>query len=784
MNLVQAPLRVADREDPVARPCTWCGTEVESAPDAAEVFCCSGCEAAARIISGAGLDTYFARREAMPPRPIAPGLAGRRAAAWDQIVRVSVGDELVEATLRVDGLRCAACTWVTERVILDSPGVVQAQVSYGTGTARVRWDPRQGDLTEALTRVSRLGYQPRAIDAAPATDRDLLLRLGVAAFSTANVMMLAAAVYLGWLGGMSPAYAMLFRWVTLVLATPVALWSAAPFFRGAWEGLKVRVLHMDLPIAIAVGGIYAHGLYATFSGRDSWLDSMTMLVTLLLAGRVLEQRGRRRAAQAAQALAAEAPAIARRISPLGVEVVASAELRPGDRIEVGAGEELAADGVVRLGEGRLQVALLTGESEPVPVGPGRRVVAGAVLVEGNLQVEVQAVAGDSLLGQVAAMLREAASRPPSPTAADRLAPWFVGLTLLIAVGAFFVHLQLGGAAAAVEAAVAVLVVACPCALALSAPLAAHAGLGAAARRGLLLRSGDAVRNAARVDLVALDKTGTLTWGRPRVVAADDAVLRIAAGIERASVHPLALAIVDEATRRGIPLPLGQAIVETPGKGIAGQVDGTRYTVRSGGAGQVEVVDEQEHLVGRIHLRDRIRDEARQAVAALQAAGQQVALVTGDHPDIAAEIARQAGIGQVLAGLGPTDKAAWIQARRAEGRCVMFVGDGVNDGPALAVADVGIAMGHGAASTVLVADGVLVGGQIGALRAGLVAARAAATATRNNILRSVAYNLVAILLAVTGLINPLVAAVLMPLSSALVIAGALGVERRVRRELEP
>lgn len=760
-----------------AVPCGWCGAEVESAEPAAEVFCCAGCEAAAAMVHGAGLDSYFERRDAPPPRP-----EGARRVVWAQIPRAVAADGTVEACFRVDGLRCAACTWLTERVMLDTEGVLEAQVSYSNGMTRLRFDPARGELDRALEKVSALGYRPRPADAAPTDDRDLLNRLGVAAFAAGNVMLIAAAVYLGWFSGMDESYGALFRWISLLLATPVTFYSAAPFFRGAVEGLKVRVLHMDLPIALAVAAVYAHGLYATLRGGEGWLDSLTMLVALLLVGRVLEQRGRRRAAEAAAALAAQAPASARRITPMGVEEVAARELRPGDRVELAQGEELACDGRVIEGSGRMQMALLTGESEPVPVGPGREVVAGAVLVDGHLRVEVTATAGETVLDRMAALLREAASRPPEPTAADRLAPWFVGLTLLVAGLTFALWLPGSGPAHALEITVAVLVVACPCALALAAPLSAHAGLGAAARRGLLLRGGDAVARAARVDLVALDKTGTLTVGQPRVVAAEDAVLRIAAGIERASLHPLARAIVDEAQARRIPLPLGEQIRELPGQGIEGIVDGRRWRIGSGGPGRVEVRDEDGRCVGSIELRDRLREEAVGAVAGLRRLGVEVVLLTGDHPDVARRIAAEAGLAEVHAGLSPEDKAAWIAARRAEGRHVMFVGDGVNDGPALAEADIGIAMGHGAASSVLVADGILVGERVDALRAGLLAARAAARVGRVSVIRSVVYNLVTVLFATLGLINPLVAAVLMPLSSGLVIAGALSVEGRVAREL--
>ncbi len=756
------------------RPCAWCGAGVE-AEGPGEAFCCPGCETASVMVHGAGLEAYFAKRDVLPARP-----QGRSSLSWAQIPRQTLPDGCVEATFHVDGLRCAACTWLTERVMLDAPGVVQAQVSYGTGAARVRWDPRTASLEEALQRVSLLGYSPRAVDAAPTDDRDLLNRLGVAAFAAGNVMMIAAAVYLGWFSGMDEGFQVLFRWVSLLLATPVTFYSAAPFFQGAINGLRHRLLHMDLPIALAVAAVYAHGLYATLVGREGWLDSLTMLVALLLVGKVLEQRGRRRAAEAAQALAVQAPSRARRITPMGLEEIPASELRAGDRIELAAGEEIAADGRVLEGHGRVQMGLLTGESEAVAVGPGRTVIAGAVLAEGHLRVQVQAPAAESMLARMADLLREAASRPPEPTTADRLAPWFVGLTLLAAAITFGVWTVLDGPAHALEITVAVLVVACPCALALAAPLAAHAGLGAAARRGLLLRGGDAVRRTSQVDLIALDKTGTLTWGQPRVVAAEDRVLRIAAGIERASVHPIARAIVDEAGARGIPLPLGERVRETPGQGIEGLVDGRLWRVQSGGAGVVEVREEGGALLGRIHLRDRLREEAVAAVSGLKALGVQVVLLTGDHPEVAREIAAQAGIDQVLAARSPEDKAAWIAARRAEGRHVMFVGDGVNDGPALAEADVGIAMGHGAASSVLVADGILVGERVDALRSGLLAARAAARVGRISVWRSVVYNVATVLLAMFGLINPLVAAVLMPLSSGLVIAGAMSVEGRVLR----
>jgi cation transport ATPase len=366
-----------------------------------------------------------------------------------------------------------------------------------------------------------------------------------------------------------------------------------------------------------------------------------------------------------------------------------------------------------------------------------------------------------------------------PSAPDRIAPWFTGGTLVVAALAFAAWYAHGGVAAALPVTIAVLVVACPCALALSRSLAGAAGLGAAARRGLLLRSADTLAALRGLDTVALDKTGTVTAGALRVVAAEDAVLRIAAALERHSSHPIARAVIAEAAHRAIPLPRAHRVLEEPGVGISGDVDGRSYQLRAGPPGAVELRGEGD-LRGTIELRDVIRPDAAATVAALRRAGLRVVLLTGDHAEVAGRIAEAAGIEEVCARLDPAAKAEWVRAQRAQGRRILFVGDGLNDGPALAAADVGIAMAAGAASSLLVADGVIAGEQIAPLLAGRRAAHAAHRAALSNQRRSIAYNLAAVTAALLGWVNPLVAALLMPLSSGLVIWGAFRIERLVQR----
>lgn len=756
--------------------CPHCGTPVEG-PD--DVWCCAGCEMAAAIIAGAGLDRYYDDREAFAPRPepVAQG--------WDTVPVEAASDGTCSVGLMVDGLRCASCVWVTENVLQRTPGVVEARVSYATGRATLRWDPRQVELARLAGTIAALGYRPRLLGEEARPDRDLLMRLGVAAFGALNVMLFSAALYAGWFGDMAPRFVAFFQWVSLAVATPVALWSAAPFFAGAWSGLRHRVLHMDLPIALAVAVLYLHGVGVTLAGPgaglgEPYLDSLTMLVALLLAGRLLEGRGRRRAADAAVSLAAVVPATARRIRDDGsVTVVPSSDLTVGERVVVAAGEEIPADGVVAAGAGLVRQALLTGEADPVPIEPGGRVFAGTLLDDGSLEVRVAAASESTVVHRMADELRRAAERATAPTAADRLAPWFTAVTLTVAAVTFGVWARLSGLAPALEATVAVLVVACPCALALSHPLAAAAGLGAAARRGLLFRTSDALLDLADVDVAALDKTGTVTGGDMVVVAADDDVLRVAAGLERYSVHPIARAVTREAARRGVALPVADDVQETAGKGLQGRVDGRLWRLERGGPGRVDLVAE-DGTRRALYLGDRLRIDSAPAVATLRDLGLDVVLLTGDDPEPARRMAEQAGIDTVLARRSPGDKTAWIEGAAARGRRVVFVGDGLNDGPALAAARVGVAMGTGAASSILAADGVLAAASLAPVGAAIRAARAARRAIRGNLARSLVYNVTAVGAAAAGWVNPLVAAVLMPLSSGLVVWGASRVEASVRR----
>lgn len=755
--------------EPARAACPHCGDDVA----VANTFCCGGCELAYAMVNEAGLSDYYQRRAMPGPRP--EPLQG----AWSAVATVSNDQGLSEASLCVDGLRCASCTWVVEKLLERTPGVQQATVSYANGRTRVVFDPERVSLPELAATIAAVGYSPRPIDAPERSD-DLLTRLGIAAFCTANLMLLSASLYVGWFDGMDARYQVLFRWGTLALATPIATHAAAPFFQGALRGLRMGAIGMDVPIALAVGVLYVHGLAQTLSGAEGYLDSLGMLVTLLLVGRVLERRGRRAAAEASAAIAAALPLLARRRTATGVEDVPVGELQAGQVVEAGAGEELPADGRVVSGVADLQMALLTGESKPVTVGVGDTVVAGAVVLDGAIGVEVVHVGAETVAMRMAEAVREATARPLPPNPADALAPVFTAVTVGIALVAGLVWGWMDSPHRGLQVAVATLVVACPCALGLSVPLSVAAGLGAVARRGVVFRDGGQLLALGDVTTLAMDKTGTVTTGTPQVLSADDDVLRLAAALERSSRHPVARAVLAEARARGLVIPVPSSVREVPGEGVGGVVEGRALHLRSGGPDAVVLSADAEEgqgaVIGLIRLGDRPRADAREALALLHRAGLSVVLLSGDHADVTDAIGAAVGVDAAVGACTPEGKAAWLTERPG----VAFVGDGLNDGPALGAAAIGLAMHSGVTSSLLMADGVVTQPALRPVVAAVAGARATQQAVRANLHRALLYNALAITAAVSGLVNPLVAAVLMPLSSAWIVWGAMSVPRRMAR----
>jgi Cu2+-exporting ATPase len=718
---------------------------------------------------------------------------------------------LSEAALAVEGIHCAACTQLIEICVGEVPGVTRVAVSQTTHRARVAWDGSRAALADIVAAIQRAGYRAWPVSAAGLSEmhrrerRGALWRLFVAGFAMMQVMMYAFPAYLAGEGEMAPDIDLLLKLASLVLTLPVLLFSAAPLFKGAWRDLRLRRVGMDLPVSVAVLVTFAYSLWATFvTGGPVYYDSVSMFVFLLLGGRYLEALARARAAAAIEELARLQPARAERLdgypaSREAVDVAAEA-LRAGDLVLLRTGAACPADGVVIEGESLCDEALLTGESAPVAKRPGAAMLGGAINLSGPQVVRVTAIGADSRLSAIVRLAEAgAAQKPRALEIADRWAGWFLGAILLLAAASGLGWMATDPARA-VWIAVAVLIVTCPCALSLAAPLAFSATIGALASRGVLIVRGHALETLARADCFVFDKTGTLTHGRMKVVETlvldggdADTLLRTAGALERWATHPAgrALGMAAAPLLRARPLQQVGDCREVTGGGVEGVLEGRRVRVGSPafagaphgqplpaqadeviGRGTLAAVADERGWLGLFVLGDAVREQAFDLVRSLRQAGCRTLLLTGDNEPAAARVRAELGIGEMRFGMSPADKQAAVAALQRGGAVVAMVGDGVNDAPVLAQADVSVAMGSGAPLAQMSADLVLMAGR----PADLWLARSLAIKTmrivRQNLLWALAYNGVAVPLAVAGLLNPWLAGLGMTGSSLVVVLNSL------------
>jgi Cu2+-exporting ATPase len=747
------------------------------------------------------------RPEALPPVELYDDPAAQR-----EFV-AAPREGLREATLILDRIRCAACLWLNEQSLRRVPGVLRADVNFTTQRAQVAWDPAVTKISAILEAIRAVGYDaypfdPRRGDALARGARRLALwRLFVAGFGAMQVMMYAWPAYIDAGGGTLSAEAeSLMRWASFVLTTPVLLFSCGPFFRGAWQDARQRRLSLDTPIALGLAAGFGASAWATVTGAGAvYFDSIAMLAFLLLGARTAELFARQKAGRELDRLARWMPSFALRFRAGGeTERVPAHVLAAGDRVLVGAGERVPADGVVEEGASSADESLLTGESRPVAKPVGATLVGGSVNLEQPLTLRVTRAGADTQAAAIGRLVeRAAASRPQLVERADRLAQALTYVVIAVAALAWI-------ASGNVWVAVAVLVATCPCALALAAPIVlTRAGAQLLARGAALTRS-RALEALDRAADIVLDKTGTLTHGRPaiaRVVllaGADEARCRaLAAALEASSSHPLARAFrsageapateridgsadaleASGAAGEAAPLDLrdlrneaGQG-VEARAGGRLVRIGSQRFCAEIAGApspvsgAQVYLAEEGRWLAA-FHIEDALRPEAAAIVQSLAARGLRVHLVSGDEPALVERIARQLGIEAWAGGATPQEKFDYVARLQAEGRVVAMVGDGLNDAPVLARADASVAMGAGADAAQLQADVVLTSDRLGALEDVLDAARGAMRLVRQNLGWALVYNAVALPAAALGWIGPWEAAIGMSASSFIVVLNAL------------
>lgn len=753
--------------------------------------------------------------------------------------------------LDLAGMTCAACVRRVDTALRGVPGVHSADVNFVTQRATVELEPGRAGVAELSAAVERAGYSvigasaptarpSRRAETAPiqrepieraavrerleAEERAQLRRdFALSALLTAPLLALAMS-HGAWPWAETEAG----RWAQLALATPVVFGPGARFLRLAWKAARRASADMNTLVSLGALAAWSYSVFALalpslFPHSEHgvlphlYFEAAATIVSFVLLGKLLEARARRQLGDAVRGLHALVPATARRISAGEEEDVEVARLSVGDDVLVRPGERIPSDGTVSSGESAVDEALLSGESLPVEKRVGAAVFGGTLNQSGALVVRIARTGADTALARIAAAVEAAqGSRAPIARLADRVSAHFVPIVLAIAaltaLAWFAAQPDANGLAVAIERAVAVLVIACPCALGLATPAAVAVGTGRAAELGILFKGGAVLEAAASIDTVFLDKTGTLTLGKPELVdvvthGAGDArrLLRLAASVERSSEHPLARAIVEGARGRGLDVPPARAFVSRAGAGVEGTVEG--HSVRAGTAawlseGGIDSTPLAERaaelsergrtpvfvaldgqLAGLLTLSDRPAPEARASVAELRGRGVRVVMLTGDRRGTARAIAAELGIDEVEAELLPDGKARLVAAERARGRRVAMVGDGVNDAPALAAADVGVALGHGTDIAAAAADVTLLHGGIAALPRSLALARATLATIRRNLAWAFVYNLIGIPIAAGALLpwtgwalSPMLASAAMSLSSVSVLASSLALRR--------
>ncbi|SEL16351.1 heavy metal translocating P-type ATPase [Halomonas daqiaonensis] len=772
-------------------------------------LCCPGCEAVAHAIVDGGLTSYYRFRTELPERP--DDRQAARAETWAvfddpglQARFVHPGDDgTVHVTLAVDGITCAACAWLIEHRLNALDGIATSAVNLSHHRLRVSWDPERVALSRILAEMAAIGYpaQPWEPDTAQQQlqheERMNVRRLIIAAVGMMQVMMFSIPIYVSDPGEISADFLALFHWLSFALATPVVLFSAQPFFRNALRDLQTRVLGMDVTVSLAIGGAYLASGYAVIAGDgDVYFDSVAMFTFFLLFGRYVEGRARRRSGHSGNALASALPLSATRLTDAGEERILPAnELTAGDRVLVKPGHGVPADGVIESGESSLDESMLTGEYLPVTRGIGERVTGGSQNIESPLTVRVTHAGADARVASIIDLTDRAfANRPRIAQLAARMAHHFVLQVLLIsiavAVAWWFIDPD-----RMLWVTLSVLVVTCPCALALATPTALTAAHGRLHRRGVLITRADAMETLSELDRVIFDKTGTLTSGEMSLVETrltgdpgnaldEDRARSLAAALEAQSEHPIARAFrpFREAT------VTAAEVLNRPGQGLEGRIADRRWRLGKPefaapeaspglpGEGQWLLLSEEGQPRAWFCLHDHLREDARETVLALQERGLAVELLSGDTVSAVADMARRLGIDTWQAAATPEDKLARLQTLQASGERVAMVGDGINDVPVLAGADVAIAMNGATDLARTRADAVLLNPRLRRIVEAIETGRATRRIIRQNLTWSLVYNISALPLAAMGFVPPWLAAIGMSASSLVVVANALRLTR--------
>jgi Cu2+-exporting ATPase len=763
--------------------------------------CCPGCKAVAELIRDTGMSRYYDLRDAPDP---GIGRPPEEAAEWgvfdstDMLEAFTERDgDMREATIYVGGMYCSACSWLIETTLAKQPGISSAEVNPITHRLRLRFPGQDAKLSDHLATLANLGYQPQPLSPESTTrpevteQRTALKRLLVASLGMMQVMMFAVGLYAMDFQGIDADMQHFLRLVSFFVTTPVVFYAARPFFASAWRGVVARKPGMDLPVSIAVGSAYVASIYATFTrGEAVWFDSVTMFVFFLTLGRFLEMRARHRSIDRSTALSSLLPNTATRIDGDAHVVVPVNQLYAGDRVLIRAGDPIPADGVLDSGTTSVDESLLTGEARPQLKAKGDELSAGCVNLDGLIEMTVTQTGSDTTLGTISRLSERARyTRPAFVTLADRIASYIV-IALLIVAAAVATFWYFADPDRAFVITLSVLVVTCPCALALATPAAFAAAGSRLSQLRLLVTNGNAIESLSRTTLAMFDKTGTLTMGEPRIAAVfviDNAFTEkdcrlIAAALEHASTHPLARAF---AMQEALPVVSSPNIVI--GQGVSGKVDGREWRIGNAefvGGGVAADDSTTTHVflgvegnaIAWFEIEDELRPDAKQTLNALRQLGLKTSLVSGDNKAAVESVAEALDIRDTHYECTPENKLTIIEAAQQAGERVVMIGDGINDAPVLAGADTSVAPAHGALLAQTSADVIMLGDSLAPLTTAIEMSRKTMRIVRQNLAWAIVYNTLALPLAAAGFVPPWLAAIGMSASSLVVVMNALRLNR--------
>lgn len=801
-------------------PCDHCHLEYEASmlvPDTSfsppKFFCCKGCQGVFHLLKDEGLDTFYHKMgdaTLSPPKVLMDDTSRFDLEGFVSKYVKTNQEGFSEIALIIEGIHCSACVWLNEKVLSKQDGIVEVSINYSNHKAKIVWDGAVIKLSHIIETIRSIGYNAYPYDPKSGEERATIQRreyyskLLVGVFATMNVMWIAIAQYAGYFTGMQSNIKNILNFAEFILATPTLFYTGSVYFKGAYYGIKHRYITMDFLVATGATLTYVFSLYAMFSkSAEVYFDSVTMIVTFVFAGKYLEVLTKKKAVDTLDAFGSAMPTEVTLIQGDEKVLTSVESIEIGEILEVKAGDKVAIDGVILEGEGSFDLSRLNGESIPVLAKKGDKILSGSICLDSLIRYQATNTFSSSMLSKLVSLLDDAMNKKPKiEKLANQISGYFSRTILLLAFSTLFFWFYTSGSfETGLIVAISVIVIACPCALSLATPVATLVGLGLAAKRGILFKEAGFIESMAKCDTLVLDKTGTITKGKPEVVATEyghhfDRSLLYA--LAMSSHHPISQGVVSflKTTETALHVKNLEQIKSIEAKGVKAFFEG--HTLLGGNAKMmqesgIEVAipkgfERLSHyffaidgiVVAIFGLKDSLKAGAKESIASLKALGLEIVMLSGDHVSVTHEIAQEVGIKTFQAALLPHEKAAYIEAMRQKGKKVVMAGDGINDTLALAQSEIAIAMGSGADVAVDVSDVILTNDSMQSLYEAFVIARKSLRVVKENLIFSLLYNVVTIPLAMSGHVIPLFAALSMSLSSLVVIGNSMRIKNVLKR----